>query len=307
MPPALSEGGIAVSRRIAIALVVASVVGALGVVTAWADGASSSASDGGSSVRVGASSSHSSPVGARHRGHAPTADPGSGPSCRYIPLPAADAAAAAGQDPGQWTFIVCPGDKESVFTGVLSWFRTTFQPLRAAPAVTPAPPVAARSVALQAESSLQLPPPAIAMNPAPFSVVNLPTWLWVGPDVWRTFSVTASAGGVRATATATPVSVVWTMGDGGSVTCTGPGTAYDPALSPEMQSTACAYTYRRSSAGQPSHEDPNDAAFPVTATIVWDVTWHAFGAPGGGSLPPLRTSSSTSVRVEQIESVETAR
>ena len=48
------------SRRVALALAVAVLVGALGVVTAWADGGSSSASDGGNSVTVGASSSRSS-------------------------------------------------------------------------------------------------------------------------------------------------------------------------------------------------------------------------------------------------------
>ena len=127
------------------------------------------------------------------------------------------------------------------------------------------------------------------------------------PQHLATFQRDRNRGAVSATATATPESVVWSMGDGASVTCTGPGTAYQSSLSPEAQSTACSYTYRTSSAGQPSLDgDPNDGAFVVTASIVWDVTWHAFGVPGGGALSPLRTSSTTSVRVEQIESVETA-
>ena len=297
------------SRRVVLAVVIVGLVGAVGVAGAWAEGGTTSASDGGNSVTVGAgSSSSSAATAATHPRPGPGGGPGTGPTCRYISLPAADAATAQGSQPGQWLLIECPGDDLTPFTGELGWFRTTFRPgADTPPAPGSAPPPSTRALALRAEGSLSVPDPVIEMSPSRFSVVNLQTWLWIDADGWRSISATASAGGVSATATAVPQSVVWTMGDGGTVTCVGPGTAYNPSISPDLQSTTCSYIYRTSSAGQPSTDgDPNDGAYPVTASIEWSVTWRATGAPGGGALPPLHTTSTTAVRVEQIESVGSA-
>jgi hypothetical protein len=149
-----------------------------------------------------------------------------------------------------------------------------------------------------------LPAPSIAVNPAAFSVVNFPTWLSIGRAMWHQYRATATVGGVTATAVATPQSVMWTMGDGGAIECDGPGTSYDPHVAPNLQSTSCAYTYSRSSRGEPSADgNPNDGAYEVIATVTWKVTWAAAGAPGGGNLPSLRTASRTAVRVEQVEAV----
>jgi hypothetical protein len=101
--------------------------------------------------------------------------------------------------------------------------------------------------------------------------------------------------------------VAWTTGDGHDVTCAGPGVAYQPSVPFDAQSTDCSYTYTSSSIGQPSADgDLNDGAYPLTATITWAVSWTATGTPGGGQLAPLFTTSSVSVRVEQVESVATA-
>jgi hypothetical protein len=160
------------------------------------------------------------------------------------------------------------------------------------------------AAAAKAEASIVLPPPSITLNPVAFSVANLPTWLAVDPALWHVFEATATVGGVTATAAATPETVVWTMGDGGVVDCSGPGTPFNPAFAADQQTTSCSYTYRRSSAGEPSaNGDPNDGAFPVTATVTWRVAWTAVGAPGGGTLPSLQTATTTAVRVEQVESV----
>jgi hypothetical protein len=116
--------------------------------------------------------------------------------------------------------------------------------------------------------------------------------------------VTASVGSVSATAVATPSSVAWSMGDGVVVTCDGPGTPFDPALPASQQSTQCTHTYTVSSAGQPSRDgNANDGAFDVVTTIDWSVSWSAAGAAGGGVLPNLSTSTSSQVRVEQVESI----
>ncbi|GJF25027.1 hypothetical protein SHO565_55910 [Streptomyces sp. HO565] len=51
-------------------------------------------------------------------------------------------------------------------------------------------------------------------------------WLWgrQGETTYGPASATASAGAATVTATATVTSIRWTMGDGSTVTCTGPGT-----------------------------------------------------------------------------------
>lgn len=159
-------------------------------------------------------------------------------------------------------------------------------------------------VGAQAADAIALPDPSISVNPALFSVVNLPTWLSIDPDLWHPYQATVTAGGVTATATATPIDVTWTMGDGGETVCDGPGTAYDPRLPAQDQSSSCTYTYGRSSAGEPSVTgNPDDGAFSVTAAVHWSVVWVADGAPGGGALAPLSTSSTIDVRVEQVESI----
>jgi hypothetical protein len=170
-----------------------------------------------------------------------------------------------------------------------------------------APPVDPNSLAVQAERSIVLPDPEIGTNPSGTSVVNLATWLWIDPGVWRAYEVTATAGPVSATASAVPTSVTWSMGDGGSVTCAGPGVPYDVGMAGGAQATNCSYKYVVSSAGQPSVDgNPDDGAFSVTATISWSVSWSAQGAAGGGALPPLSTSSTSALRVEQVESLDTS-
>jgi hypothetical protein len=173
---------------------------------------------------------------------------------------------------------------------------------------TTTPPVDPYALAVQAENSITLPAPSIHLDPWGTSVVNLATWLWVDPALWHDDSVSASAGTVTATAVARPVAVVWSTGDGGQVTCGGPGVAYQPSEPEAWQSTDCSHVYAETSAGQPSPDgDPDDAAFTVTATVVWSVTWESTGVPGGGVLPTLYTTSSVPLRVAQVESVNASQ
>ena len=55
----------------------------------------------------------------------------------------------------------------------------------------------------------------------------------------------------------------------------GPGTAYTGRDNPASPSPTCGYTYTRSSAGQPR------AAYHVTVTITWDITWTGPAGPAG--------------------------
>jgi hypothetical protein len=261
-----------------------------------ASGASgASGADGGNTVSVGVSTSSTSSGGAGSVGTGAGGD-NSGPTCTYTALPASFG--PGGQAPGRWYIVWCPGEQLTLQDGGLQWVPDV--PSRPTPIVVATPGAAAA----RAEASIVLPTLSIGLDPVAFSVVNLPTWLWVDPASWHPFEATATVGGVTASAVATPESVTWTMGDGGVVECAGPGTPYRVNVPAATQSTSCSYVYRRPSEAQAGvNGGGNNSAFVVRATVTWRVTWSAVGAAGGGVLPPLQTSATTLIRVEQVESV----
>ncbi|UJW32632.1 hypothetical protein L3Q67_02240 [Saccharothrix sp. AJ9571] len=95
--------------------------------------------------------------------------------------------------------------------------------------------------------------------------------------------------------TATPAEAVWSMGDGSTLTCTGPGTSFQEGGGPHAASPDCGHTYHRSSAGVP------DENFAVIATVHWTITWSGAGA--SGTLPDLTTSASTAFRVAETQAL----
>ena len=160
---------------------------------------------------------------------------------------------------------------------------------------TPAPdPEALRA---SAQDELRLPTPRLAMSPPGEQVVHIASWLWLDGESWRPHSSSASAGGVTATVTATPTRTLWDMGNGDVIACDGPGVPYDSARADAGQSTDCSYTYRTSSAGRPGN------AYPVTVTVEWQLGWTVTGAPGGGALPSLTTTTSTAVPVGEVQAL----
>jgi hypothetical protein len=182
---------------------------------------------------------------------------------------------------GSWMWKQCTDE-----TGAMS-MRTVW-----------APTVNASTIAQQAIANQTLPMPAVSVNP-PLpggAVVNYPTWLWVDGASWRTITATASVDGLSVTATATPQSVVWTMGDGGSVTCNGPGTPYDAAKPATEQRSDCTHSFTRSSASQPGQ------AFTATASMQWVTTWQASDGTSG-SLGTVTRSSTFSLPVREIQAV----
>lgn len=154
-----------------------------------------------------------------------------------------------------------------------------------------------RALAERAAAALDLPEPTIHMNPEDDQVVQLASWLWVPAAQWEPRRVSASAGPVTSTVTATPARLVWDMGNGDHVFCDGPGTPYRTSLATQDDTSGCRYTYRHSSAGQPGD------AYQVTATIEWEVTWTATGAAGGGSLGSIEMSTTQPVRVSEIQAL----
>ncbi|MFI8952601.1 hypothetical protein ACIGO6_39790 [Streptomyces sp. NPDC053750] len=96
---------------------------------------------------------------------------------------------------------------------------------------------------------------------------------------------TATAGGVTVTATAAVTSIRWTMGDGTTVTCAGPGTPYQASVG-MADSSDCGHRYSQISSGRPGEQ------YPLTAISTWTVTWQVTGG-GADSGEFTETRSST--------------
>ncbi len=243
----------------------------------------------GTSVVVGAGYSSSGGVSSG-------ADQTSSPvQCTY-PVLSGDLAAVMGTGPGGatdgvWVLPTCTGEG----------YVNPMRPVWVTNAPTTAPSAAA--VARQAVARLSLPQGIVRMSPeaSQRQLVGERTWLWIDPAAWKSMSATASAGPVSATATASPAQLVWNMGDGDRVTCNGPGRPYDPNTPDGQQDTSCSYVWPRSSASEP------DGAFTASVTILWDVSWTAAGAEGGGSFGRLTgPPTEVTVAVTEGQSLNTA-
>ncbi len=224
------------------------------------------------------------------------------PTCpNYVPYPQGGPP-PAGENPNvAWYLNTCAvGSEQGMATGLV-WILTSQIP-------PPAPPDPA-VVAAEAASELQLAPPTMTFSPATNAYVNFPEWLWIDGAIWHPFTTSATAcnagGCTTVAATATPDYVTWETGDAAPATvCYGPGTPYNPDVPYSGQSTQCSHTYAVSSYGEPSPTgNPNDAAFPIIATVTWNVTW---AGPDGstGQLAAINTRATSTRKVEQIESVQ---
>jgi hypothetical protein len=123
----------------------------------------------------------------------------------------------------------------------------------------------------------------IAPEPGGVGVTGMPTWLWIdgpGPATFGPITETATAGGVRVTATAEVHRIVWNMGDGTEVVCRSAVTPYESrygtAASPD-----CGHTYTRDSGNQPK------GTYIVSATSEWVVQWEGAGQTGTITLDDL--------------------
>lgn len=153
-------------------------------------------------------------------------------------------------------------------------------------------------LAQQAEAKLGLSGPSIRLSPPDASqqVVGLPTWMWttVSDATWTPHTATAAVTGASVTATATATSIDWSMGDGSTVRCDGPGTPYSSMYGAHSSSPTCGYTYSTPSS------TAADGTFPVTGTTTWKVTWAGGGQ--NGTLT-IRRSSTVGVVVDEAQAV----
>ncbi|MFI5831982.1 hypothetical protein ACIA6C_32805 [Streptomyces sp. NPDC051578] len=85
------------------------------------------------------------------------------------------------------------------------------------------------------------------------------------------------------------------MGDGTTVTCSGPGTPYAAARG-MTPSPDCGHRYSATSAGQ------SGARYQGTATATWTVNWAVTGGGQSGQLTEVRQSPFT-VSVGELQVV----
>ena len=157
----------------------------------------------------------------------------------------------------------------------------------------PDPAVLAR----QAISSMNLTAIRIGMvpetTPGSVGIIGLPVWLWVDrPDArtWGPITRRAAAGGSSVTATAKVSKVVWSMGDGATVVCHGPGTIYEDRFG-KTSSPSCGHVYEE------------QGTYMVRATSYWAVSWRGMGASG---TIPLQLSRSVQVVEAEVQVIVTA-
>ena len=98
---------------------------------------------------------------------------------------------------------------------------------------------------------LVLPAPDVRFSPATVQVVQVPTWMWIDAASWQPQSSNVAVPGVSVSVRAWPVASVWTMGDGTTVQCAGPGTPFDPHHDDPARGSSCSHTYTTSSSSAP--------------------------------------------------------
>jgi len=176
------------------------------------------------------------------------------------------------------------------------------QPAAAPGAPAAQPPPNPAVVAQVAITNMNLKPATIGIvpenRPGKIGVVGAPTWMWVadpGESTTGPMTRSATVGGVTVQAVATLDRIVWDMGDGSSVTCTGAGTPYYDAAG-LRPSPDCGHTYT-----QPSDRKPG-LAYTVTATSYWTVNWQ--GGGGAGVIPQI-LGNQTQIQVGELQVITT--
>lgn len=140
-------------------------------------------------------------------------------------------------------------------------------------------------------------PDVVSPRAAGKYTVGVPVWMWVNQSAttYGPNSASATAGGVTVTATAQVSLIVWHMGDGTTVTCTGPGTPY-AASAGMAESPTCGHMYSTTSASQASGK------YKLTATSTWTINWQVAGGGQTGQLTENRQTQ-TQVAIGELQVV----
>ncbi len=160
------------------------------------------------------------------------------------------------------------------------------------------PPISPETIRDVAAARLEPPPPAPQTSP-PLSrqaFVRIPTWLWLDQAAWSPIEVSTTRGLTTVTVRATPTQSRWVMGDGGGITCSGPGAVWVSGAS--EGDTDCSYTYLHSSYGEPG------GRFEASVAVTWEFEWWINDVYQGG-FGSVDLSASFGVEVAEIQAVET--
>ena len=154
---------------------------------------------------------------------------------------------------------------------------------------------ALRDLVIQAQEALILPLPTPGFSPPAATVrtlVGIDTWFWMPEAEWEPVESTVTAGAVTVTATATPLMLRFTPGDGEpAVECSGPGRPWT-----QGGESACSYTYQWVSAHHAS------GTWLATVEVDWEVTW-ASNLGQSGVLEPFTMTTAIPLTVAQAEVV----
>lgn len=218
-----------------------------------------------------------------------------------IPTPAAPTRALHGADaPDDATWQVNTCDTARLGLGTDFHFRW-FPPGVPVPPSGP-PPTSALAQLLLLEVTAQMEAPQVASDPpldAP-SIVNTPVFVEV--TNWQPeINPSRCYGGTCISMTATPT-LAYDPGDGsGPITCTPPGSRYDPA-GPSLDQQAegaCAHTYTRRTG-----VDSRPTAWPAQVTITWNVSWTSNDpAQPGDTFAPVVLSTPVPRPVHEVQAV----
>ncbi|MGC5017306.1 hypothetical protein [Micromonospora sp. DT47] len=187
----------------------------------------------------------------------------------------------------QWYLVTCNGGD----------LGDQHEELRDAPPPGYGTPPDPEELARRALASISLLPPRASVAPRRSQgpgLVGLPVWMWASPGAnsFGPLSADASDRGLTVEITARVDRIVWTMGDGRRITCTGPGTPYDPK-GPRAGKTSptCGYHtgYARS------------GTYRVSATTYWTVRWSGGGE--SGVIPQTRTSGTIPIEIDELQVV----
>ncbi|GIJ08485.1 hypothetical protein ACFFMR_26310 [Micromonospora andamanensis] len=209
----------------------------------------------------------------------------SGDGC-YYKLAEPQPEAPEGQ---QWYVRTCYG-------GAVGDQRTVL--LDAPPQGFGAPPDP-EELARRAFASITLLAPRAAVAPRKSvgpGLVGLPVWMWAerGANQFGPLRASATDRGLTVTIRARVNRVVWDMGNGDTVTCTGPGTRYRA---------------RGQYAGQPSpdcgyHSGYAEAdTYTVRATTHWSVRWTSNGGDSGSIGGVTRTTGPVDIEINELQVV----
>jgi hypothetical protein len=145
-------------------------------------------------------------------------------------------------------------------------------------------------------------PPAIGTSPGGdvASMVGVSTWFWLEGGL-APVSETITAGPLAVTVTATPVSVSWDTGDGGTAECT------DEANVGVPDTDTCSHTYDRSSAGQVARDAAGRPAYTVAADIAYvggyEVTLGGVYVGGQADIGGVARASETTLAVNEAQAI----